>query len=60
MTEYSLNKKNYKRTLLKLEIPETCQCGFKNFYVWGTRTNGETRIEVRCMRCGRKNGNVKL
>jgi hypothetical protein len=49
-----------KRTLLKLEIPETCECGFRNFYVWGTRTNGLTRIEVRCMSCGRKNGNATL
>jgi len=45
---------------LELEIPMNCQCGFKNFYVWGTRINGETHIEVRCMSCGRKNGVVTL
>ncbi|MFX0132472.1 MAG: hypothetical protein ACFFDN_02375 [Candidatus Hodarchaeota archaeon] len=41
---------------LKLEIPNSCQCGFKNFYIWGTQIKGETHIEVRCMSCGIKNG----
>ena len=56
MKEIVLDVKGNQGTLLKLEIPETCQCGFKNFYVWGTRTNGVTRIEVRCMSCGKRNG----
>ena len=60
MKESVIDLKGNKRTLLKLEIPETCECGFRNFYVWGTRTNGLTRIEVRCMSCGRKNGNATL
>ena len=58
MNENFLVKKGVQ-TLLKIDIPKTCECGFKNFYVWGTRTNGETCIEVRCMSCGKKNGNIK-
>jgi hypothetical protein len=53
-------ERSYKKMELELEIPESCRCGFKNFYVWGTRINGKTRIEVRCMSCGRKNGIVTL
>lgn len=37
---------------LKIEVPEKCQCGFGNFYFWGTKLNGSTRLEIRCMRCG--------
>ena len=55
-----LAKKSDKKTEFMLEIPKICQCGFKNFYVWGTRTNGETHIEVHCMNCGRKNWIVSL
>ena len=51
-----MQKKVLENTMLnkelKIEVPEKCQCGFGNFYFWGTKVNGSTRLEVRCMRCG--------
>jgi len=38
---------------LEIELPEKCECGFPNLHIWGTRTNGRLRIEVRCIRCGK-------
>ena len=60
MPKKLIAKQSNQKMELKLEIPETCQCGFRNFYVWGTRTNGKIHIEVRCMSCGRKNEIVTL
>ena len=38
----------------EIEIPESCyKCGLSNVNIWGTRTNGILRVEVRCMRCGK-------
>ena len=40
--------------MVNIEIPREClACGFRNFYVWGTKTNGIINIVVRCMRCGK-------
>jgi len=42
---------------VSLHIPDTCsKCGFHNFNVQGSvynRGRNQTRIEVRCMRCGK-------
>lgn len=39
---------------LDIEIPESCyECGLSNVNIWGTRTNGRLRVEVKCMRCGK-------
>ena len=35
-------------------IPKKCNgCNSVTFYVWGTKYPNKTRIEVRCMRCGK-------
>ena len=60
MPKKLIDTQSNQKMELKLEIPETCQCGFRNFYVWGTKTNGKTHIEVCCMSCGRKNETVTL
>jgi predicted RNA-binding Zn-ribbon protein involved in translation (DUF1610 family) len=40
---------------MDLEIPYVCnECGFCNFYVWGTIMNEIMNVEWRCMRCGNK------
>lgn len=39
--------------VLELEIPESCDCGFPNLKIWGTRMNGRLVVKVRCMRCGK-------
>lgn len=40
--------------MVDIEIPRECSaCGFRNFYVWGTKMNGIINIVVRCMRCGK-------
>ncbi len=37
-----------------LIIPQKCTaCGFRNFNIWGTTTDYDLRIEVKCMRCGK-------
>ncbi len=42
------------RKTVEVEIPGSCQyCGFVNLKIWGTRTDGVLRVEVRCMRCGK-------
>lgn len=51
--------KHNKKTELVLEVPDICQCGFNNFYYWGTKMNGKIHIEVSCMRCGKKNSIVE-
>ena len=51
---------SYRKMEVGLETPNACQCGFKNFYVWGTRINGKTHVEIRCMCCGKKNWDVTL
>ncbi len=38
---------------LELEIPESCDCGFPNLKIWGTRMNGRLVVKVRCMKCGK-------
>lgn len=38
---------------MELVLADECECGFKNLNIWGTRTNGSLRVEVRCMRCGK-------
>jgi DNA-directed RNA polymerase subunit RPC12/RpoP len=41
-------------TRVAIEIPRECpECGFRNFYVWGTKMNGIINIVVKCMRCGK-------
>jgi hypothetical protein len=37
----------------ELELPDRCECGFSNLNIWGTRTNGSLKVEIRCMRCGK-------
>lgn len=47
---YSSEKK------IDIEIPVECtNCKFSNFYVWGTLVNSRLKIEVRCIKCGKKN-----
>jgi DNA-directed RNA polymerase subunit RPC12/RpoP len=39
---------------LRIELPENCGCGSENLKVWGTRIEEQVKVEVRCMRCGKK------
>ena len=46
-----------KNTLI---IPQKSpSCGFKNFNVWGTTTDDNLRIEVKCMRYGKTAHSLK-
>jgi len=38
---------------LEIELADKCECGFPNLNIWGTRTNGSLKLDVRCMRCGK-------
>lgn len=43
-----------KAARVAIDIPRECPaCGFRNFYVWGTRISGRIKIVVKCMRCGK-------
>ena len=43
-----------RAAMVDIEIPRECSaCGFRNFYVWGTKMNGIINIVVRCMKCGK-------
>jgi hypothetical protein len=48
-----LNPELVIKETVELEIPEKCDCGFVNLKIYGTRTNGILKIDVRCMRCGK-------
>lgn len=37
---------------VEVKLPESCECGFENLKIWGTRTAGRLQIDVRCMKCG--------
>lgn len=39
--------------VLEIELPETCECGQENLKIWGTRTGGKVKLDVRCMSCGK-------
>jgi len=46
---------------IDLEIPDVCvSCGFRNFKLWGSKTNGVLRVRWRCMRCGHRNWEIEL
>ena len=40
---------------ITLTLSDSCPiCEFKNLIIYGTRINGKTEINIKCMRCGNK------
>ncbi len=42
-----------EKVSLEIELADKCECGFPNLNIWGTRTHGRLKLDVRCMRCGK-------
>jgi len=54
VTEQTQIEGSIKTETVEIELPESCiHCGFKNMKIYGVRVRGRTRVEVRCMRCGK-------
>jgi len=48
------NSGDIKNMKMSIEFSDECpHCNFHNMNIWGTIIDGTSKIDVRCMRCGK-------